>query len=43
MIFLLEQVESNFNRFVKVSAIVLKERHKKALDALEAGKVLKSV
>jgi hypothetical protein len=38
MIFLLEQDESNFNRFAKVSAAVLKERCKKALDALEAAK-----
>jgi hypothetical protein len=43
MIFLLEQDESNFNRFVKVSANVLKERYEKALDAVEAAKVLKSV
>ena len=43
MIFLLEQDESNFNRFVKVSATVLKERHEKALDALEIAKALKSV
>jgi hypothetical protein len=43
MIFLIEQDESNFNRFVKVSATVLKERHEKALDAVEAAKVLKSV
>jgi hypothetical protein len=43
MIFLLEQDESNINRFVKVSANVLKERYEKALDAVEAAKVLKSV
>lgn len=43
MIFLLEQDGSNLNRFVKVSATVLKERHEKALDVLEAAKVLKSV
>ncbi len=43
MIFLLEQDESNLDRFVKVSATVLKERHEKALDGLEAAKVLKSV
>jgi hypothetical protein len=43
MIFLLEQDESNLNRFVKVSATVLKERHEKALDAIEATKVSKSV
>jgi hypothetical protein len=43
MIFLLEQDESNLNRFVKISATVLKERHEKELDALEAAKVLKSV
>jgi hypothetical protein len=43
MIFLLEQDESNLNRFVKVSATVLKERYEKTLDALEAAKVLKSV
>jgi hypothetical protein len=43
MIFLLEQDGSNFNRFAKVSAAVLKERYKKALDALEAARVLKSV
>lgn len=43
MIFLLEQDESNLDRFVKVSATVLKERHEKVLDELEAAKVLKSV
>jgi hypothetical protein len=43
MIFLLEQDESNLNRFVKVSATVLKDIHKKALNALEAAKVLKPV
>ena len=43
MIFLLEHDESNLNRFVKVSATVLKERHEKALDILRAAKVLKSV
>lgn len=41
MIFLLEQDESNLDRFVKVSATVFKERYKKALDALEAAIVLK--
>jgi hypothetical protein len=41
MIFLIEQDESNLDRFVEVSATVLKERYKKALDAREAAKVLK--
>lgn len=42
MIFLIEQDESNLNRFVKVSAAVLKERDEKALDALGVAKFLKN-
>jgi hypothetical protein len=38
MIFLIEQDGSNLNRFVEVSAAVLKERDEKALHALGVAK-----